>query len=211
MKILAIIPARKGSKRIKFKNRRILGKKTLVEHTIDTAKICSQFCDVLVTTDDQQIMDIAKKKNVLVPWLRPAHLSLSKTSSYAAVRHAVSWYESKIQKIDAIILLQPTSPFRTKKNIQEGINFFKSDKKKNSVLSVSLVKIEDPLGRKKIINIFKPNGSIFIITKKEFYKKKSFINNVTRPFIINNLKESLDIDYPEDFNKAKKYLKNIIE
>lgn len=207
MKILAIIPARKGSNRIRFKNRKILGKKMLIEYTIDIAKKCSQFCDIFVTTDDQQIIDIAKKKNVLVPWLRPARLSLSKTSSYASVRHTVSWYESEIQKIDAIILLQPTSPFRTKKNILEAISFFKSDKKKNSILSVSLVKVEDSLRRKKKINIYKPNGSIFIITKKEFYKKKSFINNNTRPFVINNLKESLDIDYPEDFNKAKKYLK----
>jgi CMP-N,N'-diacetyllegionaminic acid synthase len=207
MKILAIIPARKGSNRIKFKNRKILGKKMLIEYTIDIAKKCSKFCDIFVTTDDQQIVDIAKKKNVLVPWLRPARLSLPKTSSYTSVRHAVSWYESKIQKIDAIILLQPTSPFRTKKNILEAISFFKSDKKKNSILSVSLVKVEDSSRWKKKINIYKPNGSIFIITKKEFYKKKSFINNNTKPFVINNLKESLDIDYPEDFNKAKKYLK----
>jgi CMP-N-acetylneuraminic acid synthetase len=206
MKFLAIIPARKNSQRIKFKNRKILGKKMLVEYTIDTAKKCTLLCDILVTTDDQQIMDVAKQKNVLVPWLRPARLSLSKTSSYAVVRHAVSWYESKIKKIDAIILLQPTSPFRNKKNILEAISFFKSDIKKNSIVTVSLSKVEDPRRWKKKINIYKPNGSIFIITKKELYKKKSFINNRTRPFIINKLKESLDIDYPEDFKRAKKYL-----
>ena len=149
MKILAIIPARKNSRRIKFKNRKILGKKMLIEYTIDVAKKCKQFCDIFVTTDDQKILDIAKKKKVLAPWLRPSNLSSSKTSSYATVKHSISWYESNIQKIDVIILLQPTSPFRTIKNILDAINFFKSDKKKSSVLSVSLVKVFDPFKLKK--------------------------------------------------------------
>ena len=70
---------------------------------------------------------------------------------------------------------------------------------------MSLKKIK--FNRKKFFNIFRPNGSIFIIKKKDLYKYKSFININSYPFIINNAKEALDIDTPNDWNKALNYIK----
>ena len=204
MKFLAIIPARKGSKRIKFKNKKILGKKKLIEYTIDVAKKIKLFSDILVTSDDQEIINLSKKKNILAPWIRPKKLSGSNVSSYLTVKHAVDWFEKNLYKIDVIFLLQPTSPFRTKKNILDALNAFKINKLNNSVISVSksIVRTQS----KKKINIFKPNGSIYIITKKEFFKYKSFITPKTNPFVINDVRESLDIDLPKDWNKALKYI-----
>ena len=62
MKILAIIPARKNSRRVKFKNKKKLGNKTLIEYSIDIAKKINFFCNILVTTDDEDIIKICKKK-----------------------------------------------------------------------------------------------------------------------------------------------------
>ena len=205
MKILAIIPARKNSKRIKFKNKKKLASKPLIEYSIDVAKKIKFFCNILVTTDDEDIINICKRKNILAPWIRPKNLSGPNVSSYLTIKHATQWYEKKIEKIDLIFLLQPTSPFRTKKNILESLKFLKLLNYHNTLVSVSLKKIKDK--NNKFFNSFKPNGSIYIIKKKDLYKYKSFINTKTVPFVINNKKEALDIDYPNDWIKAVKYIK----
>ena len=101
-------------------------------------------------------------------------------------------------------MLQPTSPFRTKKNILDSFKLLKFLKYKNSIVSVTHDRIKNKMD--KVINIFKLNGSIFIIKKKELYKYKSFITKKSFPFIINNNKEALDIDYIKDWNLAKRYV-----
>ena len=84
MNVLAIITARQGSKRLKKKNIKILGRKPLVNWTIDFAKNINFFDDILITTDDFEILNIAKKKNILAPWLRPKKLATDKASSYSS-------------------------------------------------------------------------------------------------------------------------------
>ena len=137
MKILVLILARGGSKRLPNKNILKLGKKHLINWSIDFAKKIPFVCDILVSTDSKKIGSIARKKGVLVPWLRPKRLSLDKTKSHEAALHAINWYENNIQKVDALMLLQPTSPFRRLKTIKEGIRIFKNKKnisKKNKLL-----------------------------------------------------------------------------
>ena len=204
MKILAIIPARKNSRRIKFKNKKKLGHKTLIEYSIDVAKKIRYFNNILVTTDDEDIINICKKKNILAPWIRPKHLSGPNVSSYETVKHALQWYEKNFNKIDIVFLLQPTSPFRTKKNILDSIKLLKFLKYKNSIVSVTHNTTKTKMN--KISNVFELNGSIFIIKKKELYKYKSFVTKKSFPFIINNEKEALDVDYSNDWIKAKKYI-----
>ena len=204
MKILAIIPARKNSRRIKFKNKKKLGNKALIEYSIDVAKKIKFFNNILVTTDDMDIIKICENKKILAPWIRPKNLSGSNVSSYETVVHALKWYENSFYKIDIVFLLQPTSPFRTKKNILDSIRLLKFLKYKNSIVSVTHEKIKNKMN--KITNIFKLNGSIFIIKKEELYKYKSFVTKKTFPFIINSEKEALDIDYPNDWIKAIKYI-----
>ena len=205
MKILAIIPARKNSRRIKFKNKKKLGNKPLIEHTIDVAKKIKAFSKILVTTDDEDIIQISKKKKILAPWIRPSNLSSANISTYETVKHSIKWFEKNFYKIDIIFLLQPTSPFRTKKNILDSLRLLKYLNYKNSIVSVSLKKMRNKIN--KLVNIFELNGSIFIIKKNELYKYKTFITDRSFPFIINDKKESLDIDYINDWIKAQKYAK----
>ena len=151
MKLLAIITARKNSKRLKNKNKKILGHKPLISWTIDFAKRIKKFQDILITTDDEEILNIAKKKKILAPWLRPKKISLNNTSSYSTVAHALKWYENQISKVDCICLLQPTSPFRSKKNLFEAIKIF--EQTKSSVISVMLKKIrKNNIKKKKKLN-----------------------------------------------------------
>ena len=116
----------------------------------------------------------------------------------------MQWYEKNFNKIDIVFLLQPTSPFRTKKNILDSIKLLKFLKYKNSIVSVTHNTTKTKMN--KISNVFELNGSIFIIKKKELYKYKSFVTKKSFPFIINNEKEALDVDYSNDWIKAKKYI-----
>ena len=208
MNILAIITARKGSKRLKKKNIKILGKKPLINWTIDFAKNINLFDDILVTTDDVEILNIAKKKNIIAPWLRPKKLSTDKASSYSAVIHALRWYEKNKKRIDCICLLQPTSPFRSKKNLNDAFKIFKQTKK--SVISVMKKKVKNPLSKKKYenkqFNIFMPSGSFFLISPKELKLFKNFINHNNYLYLINNPKENIDINDLSDWKLAKSYI-----
>ena len=186
MKYLAIIPARKNSSRLKYKNKKKLMGMPLIEYTIKTAKKISLFEDILVSTDDNDIIKIAKKNKVLAPWIRPKNLSGSKVSTYKVVKHALNWYEDKYKKIDAIFLLQPTSPFRTRKNIEKTFKLFKFHKFKKSIISMSKVK-----NLKKLV----PNGSTYLISKKQLFKYRSFIHKDNVPYLINNHKEAIDYRY----------------
>ena len=208
MKILAIITARKNSRRLKDKNKKMLGNKPLVSWTIDFAKRIKVFKDILITTDDEEIFKISKEKKILVPWLRPKKIALDNTSSYSTVIHSLKWYENKISNIDCICLLQPTSPFRSKKNLLEAIKIFKGTK--NSVISVMLKKVKknnlNIKDKNKFNNIFIPSGSFFLISPKELRKYKNFINEKNNLYLISNFKENIDINTINDWKNAKRHV-----
>lgn len=113
---MAVIPARGGSKRLPGKNIRILGNKPLIAWSIDVVKGIPEICDVLVSTEDEKIAEIAKEFNAFVPWLRPIELATDTATSIEVILHALDWYEREKQEVDGVILLQPTSPFRRRNN-----------------------------------------------------------------------------------------------
>ena len=129
MKILAIIPARGGSKRLPRKNVKLLGDKPLINWSIESVQGIGEIIDILISTDDMEIAAVAKNAHALVPWLRPSHLATDTASSVDVCLHALEWYEKEKSSVDAILLLQPTSPFRTKKKILEGVQLFIKERK----------------------------------------------------------------------------------
>ncbi len=205
---LAIITARKNSKRLKNKNKKILGSKPLVCWTINFAKRLKIFDDILITTDDNDILKIAKKKKILAPWLRPKNLAKDKTSSYKTVLHALKWYEKEYSKVRCIFLLQPTSPFRSKKSILNAYKIFLKTKK--SVISV-MQKKSKVLSEKKeknslSKNLYFPSGSFFLISPKELKKYKSFINSNNHLYLITKKKQNVDINDINDWKLAKSHV-----
>ena len=216
MKILVIIPARKGSKRLKKKNILKLGNKPLVQVTIEFAKKLKGISDIIVSTDDKAIVKIANKLNVKVPFLRPSSLSNDKTSSASVCVHAINFYEKKYKNIDAILLLQPTSPFRSVKSINSAIKDFEESKYK-SIASVNKLNLNPMtvIKKKQSKNyyffrkkekLYEINGNFFLINKNLFLKKKKFFFPNTFLFNIKNFEETIDIDDINDLKIAKTFL-----
>lgn len=136
MKILALITARGGSKRLPGKNIRQLAGKPLIVWSIEAAKGISDICEMLVSTDDPAIAAVCSEAGASVSWLRPAELATDTASSVDVALHALDWYETEKGAVDGLLLFQPTSPFRNKQTIQRGIELF-AEYARQPVLGVS--------------------------------------------------------------------------
>ena len=140
MKTLALIPARGGSKGIPLKNIKKLGRFPLLIKTISMANKSKIFDRIIVSTDSKQISQIAKKSGAEIPFLRPHKLSKDDTSIIDVVKHCMEFLSSKENyEPEIIMILQPTSPFRTTSMIKKAIKILES-KNATSVLSVAKVK-----------------------------------------------------------------------
>lgn len=125
MKYLYLIPARGGSKGIPGKNIKPLGGIPLIAHSIRHA-LESGACrdDIVVTTDSEEIARVAEKYGASVPFMRPAELASDTASSRDAILHAIDTLNSKGKDYDAVVLLQPTSPFRRPEDIRNAIRTY---------------------------------------------------------------------------------------
>ncbi len=222
MRILALILARGGSKRLPGKNIRLLGGRPLIGWSIDTGKLIPEVCDILVSTDDPKIQDVAKGLGAYTPWLRPKELSADNSSSVDAALHALDWYESKHGVVDGLLLLQPTSPFRRIEKIKEGVELF-STHKCDSVLGVSPTHAHPKWTFTIENNILSPflsdhglntrsqdlesayivNGSFYLISPDALRQEKSFFIEGALPLVIDSSIESLDIDTEQDWQYAE--------
>ena len=135
--ILALIPARGGSKGIPEKNTRDLAGKPLIAWTIETAlnsNVCSK---IVVTTENQKIIAIAQDWGAEVPFIRPEHLSGDEATSISVVQHAIEYFLTiGFDKSDYILLLQPTSPLRATEDIKNAVDIAQS-KQADAVVSVT--------------------------------------------------------------------------
>lgn len=222
MKILALIPARGGSKRLPGKNIRVLGGKPLIVWSIDVARGIPAICDILISTDDPAIANVCSEAGAYVPWLRPAELATDIAGSNDVALHALNWYESEHGVIDGILLLQPTSPFRTRQMVRRGIELFvKHDRQ--PVIGVSLtdahpmwtLKVEGDylvpfmqehgLGTRSqdLPPAYVVNGSFYLITPKELRANRTFFGKEAIPLLIESAQEALDIDTEWDWKVAE--------
>ena len=133
--ILAVIPARGGSKRLPKKNIRFLHNKPLIAWTIEAAGGSHYVDDIIISTDDDEIIDIARALDIQIPFKRPEELATDDATSIDVVLHTLDFLATKNQHYDYIILLQPTSPMRNSEDIDEGIRYF-FDRKADSVIGV---------------------------------------------------------------------------
>jgi CMP-N,N'-diacetyllegionaminic acid synthase len=222
MRILALITARGGSKRLPGKNIRILGGKPLIVWSIDVVRDIPEICDILVSTDDPTIAAVCSECGVDVPWLRPADLATDTASSVDVVLHALDWYESEKGAVDGLLLLQPTSPFRTKATVRRGIELF-VENGRLPVLGVSpthahpmwTLRMEGnyliPFMRehriatrsRELAPVYIANGCFYLIVPAELRAGHSFVGAKTIPLEIESPKERLDIDTEWDWMVAE--------
>ena len=124
MKCLYLIPARGGSKGIPKKNIKLFNGKPLIHYSIEFAKKLTDSKDICVSTDSEEIKKVAEQTGIHVPFIRPADLATDKAGSSNVIKHAVEFYKAGGVNYDAVILLQPTSPFRLIKHVKEAITIF---------------------------------------------------------------------------------------
>ena len=218
-KILAIIPARLGSKGLKKKNLKKIGKLSLVEHSVRIAKNSKFISRIAVSTDSQSIQKIAKKNKVWCDKLRPKKYSTKKSSTYNAIKFIIDHID---YKPDLIIELHPTYVFRKSSTIDRAIRIILNSQNSDSLISIK--KIDDTSHPDFVINL--PNKFIsykkspikfnrhflkpkymslgFIIVSKinSFNKAKSMIGKNCIGFEMSNNKEIIDINNQLDFTFA---------
>jgi len=124
MKILGIIPARGGSKGIPGKNIKLLGGKPLLEYTVEAAKASKLLSRVILSSNEEEIIEVAVQLNLEVPFIRPSDLAQDNTPSIEVVKQALKFFEEKGEKFDAVCLLQVTTPFRKHELIDRAIGKF---------------------------------------------------------------------------------------
>ena len=150
-KILAIIPARGGSKAVPRKNIRLVDGKPLIAYTIETARAAGDlFHRVIVSTDDPEIAAIARQCGAEVPFLRPARLSGDRVPTLPVLQHGVAFIEKQDGlRLDGVFLLQPTAPLRTVEDIATAIQLARQNDC-DSVISVVQVFAVHPILMKRI-------------------------------------------------------------
>lgn len=221
-KILAVIPARGGSKGIPNKNIRMLGGKPLIAHTIDAALNCPYIDYVMVSTDSLSIAEISRENGASVPFMRPTDLANDTAKTIDVLCHVIN--ELGEEKYDILVLLQPTSPLRDSNDISRAIEMF-LDANVHSLVSVSLVN-EHPLlmrtvdenkclmpiisfpsstvRRQDFPSYYRINGAIYINNINELNQSSSLNDNNTG--YIMKPSHSIDIDEEVDFIIAEYYL-----
>ena len=126
--ILGVIPARGGSKGIPRKNLRLINGISLLEWAIKSAKAATKLDRFVVSTDDAEIADEARRLGATPPFLRPAELSTDSAPTWRVLAHAVDWCEQSTHgQVDAVVTLQPTTPLRQATDIDAAIAAFRDD------------------------------------------------------------------------------------
>ena len=228
MKILVIIPARGGSKGVPKKNIKLLDGKPLIQYTTDIALKSKLISKIVVSSDDDEIIEIAKELGVDVPFKRPNSLAEDESPTLPVIKHAIDFFEEQGIFFDAVCLLQVTSPFRTLTFLNEAIQKF-CDEQNDSLISVREVPHEynphwvfEPntngqlviaTGEKEIITrrqnlpkSYHRDGSIYI-TKTSVIKEQNSLYGNSIGYVISSEENYVNIDTMEDWIKAEEFIK----
>lgn len=224
-KILAIIPARSGSKAILKKNIKPLCGKPLIEYTFHAAKKSKWLDRILLSTDDSTIADMGRRNEIEVPFLRPKELAEDNTPTLPVIQHAVRFLEeNENYKPDYVVILQPTSPLRKAIHIDEALQIL-METGADSVVSVtelphnhnpySLMKIEkgrlmpfmeesEKYTQRQIKPVFyaRNGAAVYAFKYETLMQKNSIYGDDCRPYLMNKA-DSIDIDDLIDFEFAE--------
>ena len=223
---LAIIPARKNSKGIKNKNLIKIKSKSLIEIAFQEAKKSKYVQHLIFSTDCSKMKKIANNNSIKTYSMRPKKLSTDKANIFQVLEYETSYFEREHDiKIDYVILLQPTTPFRTYKIIDDTLKHFQKNYKTCDSL-ITITDLDYPLNwnlkvkknyirnvfkngnkitrRQETGKYFKPNGMVYVVKRKilKSLKKKILPTNKTLFYFINK-DISVNIDNHRDFLLAK--------
>ena len=220
--MLAVIPARGGSKGVPGKNIKDLNGKPLIAYTIEAAVSSGIFERTIVSTDSREIADVAVSYGAEVPFLRPADISGDLVSSDDVILHALAYFEQHGALYKEVCKLQPTSPMRNGKHLQEAYRLF-CERRADFLVSVCECEhsplwagtIGDDLSLDDFISeeakracrqdlpiYYRLNGAIYMGKVEQFCVNQSFLGKNSVAYIMSQ-EDSVDIDSQLDFELAK--------
>ena len=222
MKVLGVVVARGGSKGIPRKNLKKINGKPLIQYSIEAAQGSKKLTDFIISTDQYEISEFAKLHGAKVPFMRPNQLADDNISPLFAVLHAKDFMESQGNWYDAIMMLQPTAPFRKSEDIDGAISLLESTQSE-SVISVVDVgsyhparmkfldgdRLVDPpfcetyenQRRQELTPMYIRNGAIYL-TRKHILEGKTFKGEDSRAWVM-PWQRSVNLDTVEDFLYAE--------
>lgn len=223
--MIAIIPARGGSKGLLGKNLKLLSGEPLISYTLKTALSSTELTRVIVSTDDYEIADVARMYGAEVPFMRPSDLATDDSLAIDTYKYTIDKLikDEGVDIVDYIVLL-PTSPLRTVNDITNAIKIFTE---KNAYSVISVTKEDKPISWFKSLNsegrilennitlrnrqdeddYYCPNGSIYIF-RKELIDEGKYYSEKTYAYVMPQSR-SVDIDTEADFKYAEFLLNNI--
>lgn len=230
MKIIALIPARGGSKGLPGKNIITLAGQPLIAYSIKEAKKCKYLDRIVVSTDDADIARVARKYGAEAPFLRPKELAKDTSPTIDAILHALDWFEDKGEKFDLFVLLEPTSPLREETDITKSIEILLENKKAKSIVGIAKLESAHPefnlilnkegfirrwtdksgnfrvLRRQDLTDVYFFEGTIYVSYVKTLREKRSFYHGQTLGYVVPRYK-SLEIDDIYDLKMAEAIIK----
>lgn len=225
MSLLIFIPARGGSKGIPLKNLSSIGDKKLIDFTIETAISISKKKQIFISTDNKEINDHCNEQNLGVNYIRPTSISQDTSTIIEALFDALKWLEeTKNYSPNEVLLLQPTSPFRNNKEINEAISYF-YDNSLDSLFGVvkmrehpeeCIVGLENSWSyldndkeysnyqrQQYSNNFYYIDGSFYLCSVAFLKKHQTFIVKNMSTFYKFNYNNNLDIDVQKDLELAR--------
>ena len=223
MNILGIIPARGGSKTIPGKNIKLLAGKPLLQYTVDVAKAAKYLSKLILSSDDDAIINVANQLNLEVPFKRPSDLAQDNSPTLPVIQHALNFYKNQGIHFDAVCLLQVTNPFKSTEFIDNAIERF-IESKADALVSVKKVpdeynphwtfKINDndylelSTGKEKIISrrqdlpmAYHRDGIIYLTKTNVLLEQNSLYGNILA-YIESPPNFNVNIDTMDDWEKA---------
>lgn len=226
--VLALIPARAGSRRVQGKNTRLLGGKPLAVWTFEAALASRAVGKVLLSTDDDELMALAQAQGIAV-LKRPQELAGDHASSADVAIHALDCELAEGRNWGALCLLQPTSPFRAAGRIDAGIDLLLGNPEVEAVVGVTAPShhplhclIEDRDGSVALLELAGPpvsaqrsqdlprawalTGSFYAIRSATLREHRKFLTWNCLPLVCDAPGEAIDIDWPTDFDRAEAHI-----
>ena len=226
--VLALIPARAGSKGLPGKNIRLLNGKPLLAYAADAARASGVVDRIVLTTDSEQIADVGRAAGIETPFLRPSDLAQDDTAMLPVIEHAVAAIESAGWPVDIIILLQPTSPLRLPSHVRRSVDLLR-DTGADSVVSVLelprhlspdyVMRVENSrlvpflaegqrVTRRQDARVaYVRDGTVYTFWRRTLRGARSLYGDDCRPMVV-PASESLTIDTPEDWAEAERRVRH---
>ncbi len=226
--VIALIPARAGSKRVQGKNIRPLAGHPLIAYTICAAKRSGVFADILVSTDSEEYAEISRQYGAEVPFLRPAEISGDLSLDIEWIDFTLHKLQEMGREYDCFSILRPTSPFRLPTTIQRAWKEFQNEEGVDSLRAVEKVKEHPgkmwvvrgnrmmpllPIGPKEqpwhsspyqaLPEVYSQNASLEMAWSRVVFKGRTIAGNVVMPFFTEGY-EGLDVNRPYDWELAER-------